>query len=274
MASSFNGPVSITLSPNPHGGALGGTLTATATNGWAVFSGLTLDTAGSGYTIEASSGKLGAVTGGPIVVAPAAAAGLVVSIPPPFLMTAGADFGLAIAAIDPYGNIATSFAGNVTIALASAPGSAILVGEPLTIAATAGVANFHATLTLETAAQGYTLQAASDGLTPVTTRAITVTSGPATRLVVISQPPSLVVPGSRFGLVVAAEDPFGNIDSNFGGQVSLAPTSSAGATLAGNASITASKGVASFSGLMMSTATPRCRSSSRARDSPPRRRTR
>ena len=44
---------------------------------------------------------------------PAAATQLVVSVPPPTLMIAGAGFGLAVAAEDPFGNLATGFTGNV-----------------------------------------------------------------------------------------------------------------------------------------------------------------
>ena len=79
-------------------------------------------------------------------MAPAAAANLVVSIPPPSTVTAGTGFGLAIAAEDPYGNLATGFTGSVTVTLANNPGTGILNGGPVTVAATSGVANFHAYL--------------------------------------------------------------------------------------------------------------------------------
>ena len=252
LATSYQGPVTIALAHNPGAGALSGTLTVDATAGVAVFSGLALDTALSGYTIAASSGSLVEATSGSIDVSRAPAAKLVVSIPPPSSVTAGNGFGLAIAAEDPYGNLATGFAGGVTVTLANDPGTAILDGGPVTVTADSGVANFHADLSLDTAGVGYTIQASSFGLEPVTTPAITVTSLPATHLVVLTQPPSMVVPGARFGLVVAAVDPFGNIDTSFGGQVSL--VASGGASLAGDTSVTASGGEASFSGLIMSTA--------------------
>ena len=222
------------------------------TAGVAVFSGLALDTALSGYTITASSGSLVGATSDSIDVGPAAAAKLVVSIPPPSSVTAGSGFGLAIAAEDPYGNLATGFAGSVTVTLAGNPGTGILGGGPVTVAADSGVANFHADLTLDTAGAGYTIQASSFGLEPVTTPAITVTSLPATHLAVLTQPPSMVVPGAASGLWWRRVDPFGNIDTSFGGQVSLVPTG--GASLAGKTLVTASGGQASFSGLIMSTA--------------------
>jgi hypothetical protein len=53
---SYNGPVSLQLTANPDGATLGGTLTVNATNGVATFSNLTLNSAGVGYAITASSG--------------------------------------------------------------------------------------------------------------------------------------------------------------------------------------------------------------------------
>ena len=59
-------------------------------------------------------------------------------------MVAGADFGLGIVAEDAYGNLATDFTGNVTIALSSDPGGAALSGGPLTVAASGGRREFPA----------------------------------------------------------------------------------------------------------------------------------
>src|SRR5262249_12523082 len=74
---SFNGTVSVVLVSNPGGAALGGTLTTTAQNGVATFAGLTLDKAGTGYRLRASSGSLVAGFTTAINVTPAAATHLV-----------------------------------------------------------------------------------------------------------------------------------------------------------------------------------------------------
>jgi hypothetical protein len=120
------------------------------------------------------------------------------------------------------------------------------------VAATGGVASFPAFLSLDQAASGYAIQAASEGLAPVTTGEITVTPRPATHLVVLTQPPSLLTPGSPFGLIVAAEDPYGNIDPSFGGPVVVAPAAGSGTSLSGTPTVAASQGVASFNGLTLS----------------------
>jgi hypothetical protein len=62
VVTSFNGSLTISLAANPGGAALGGTLTANATNGVAVFSGLTLDQPGTGYTLQVSSAGIQTTT--------------------------------------------------------------------------------------------------------------------------------------------------------------------------------------------------------------------
>jgi hypothetical protein len=250
VATSFNSPVFIALAANPSTGTLGGILSATASQGQANFSGLSLDTAAMGYTIEATSGSLTPATSNAITVSPGAASTLVVAIPPPSTMTSGHSFGLAIWAEDSYGNLATSFNGTVNLALVNNPGDATLSG-PLTSTASGGVANFHAYITTDVAASGYTLQATSTGLAPVTTGGITVIPSPATQLIVQTQPPSLVTPGATFGLVVEVEDQFGNLDPSFTGSVTLAVPSGSTSTLGGKTTVAASGGLATFTGLTL-----------------------
>ncbi len=71
---SFNGTVTISLGNNPGGSTLGGTLTATAVDGVATFSNLTLNNAGTGYTLHATASGLTATnTGSFNVTAPVSA---------------------------------------------------------------------------------------------------------------------------------------------------------------------------------------------------------
>jgi hypothetical protein len=248
---SYNGRVTIALGKDPGHDVLNGTAAATMNSGIAGFSDLSLDSAASGYTITATSSGLSAATTTAIAVVPTSPAKLVVTIPPPTSLTAGAGFGLAIAAEDSYGNLTANLTGVVTLALANDPTGATLVG-PLTTTATGGVANFPAALTLDTAGTGYTIQASAAGLAPVTTAPITVIAAPATQLVVLIQPPSSASSGSAFGVVFAAEDAYGNVDPNFNGRVTVAPASGSGATLAGTTTVMASQGLASFARLTLS----------------------
>src|SRR5262249_27367978 len=59
---SFAGNVALALAGNPNGATLGGTTSVKASSGQASFSGLTLDKAGPGATLQASSGTLSKVT--------------------------------------------------------------------------------------------------------------------------------------------------------------------------------------------------------------------
>ena len=185
-ATSFTGSVAVALAHNPNPGTAGlaGTLSAIASSGVAQFSGLALDTVGTPYTISATNGSLTAALSTPITVTPATATALKVSIQPPTTMTSGSEFGLAIAALDQFGNLATEFTGPITIALDNNPGNATLnvsSDGSLTVVPTNGVSNFHAFITTETAASGYTLQATATtatGTISVITGPITVTPAP------------------------------------------------------------------------------------------------
>ena len=82
-----------------------------------------------------------------------------------------------------------------------------------------------------------------------------MTAATATQLVVTTQPPASVTAGSGFGLVVTAEDAFGNVDPTFTGSVTLALANNpGGATLGGTLAVNASAGVATFSGLTLNKA--------------------
>ena len=62
IATTYTGPVTLVLSGGTSGAVLGGTVTGTAANGVAAFTGLTINTAGTGYTLTASSGTLTSAT--------------------------------------------------------------------------------------------------------------------------------------------------------------------------------------------------------------------
>ncbi|HEV8263709.1 MAG TPA: hypothetical protein VGQ06_02080, partial [Gemmatimonadales bacterium] len=74
----FTGSITVALNPNPSGGALFGTKTVTAVSGVATFSDLSIDKAGTGYTLQATATVTGATSGTfDIMAVPAAAPGIV-----------------------------------------------------------------------------------------------------------------------------------------------------------------------------------------------------
>ena len=155
LITSFNGTVTVALANNPGWRHLGGTLSAHASDGVATFSGLTLTTAASGYTLYVSGGGLGWGVTSPITVTPAAPSQVAITQQPPSSVTAGSGFGLQAAIEDAYGNVVTSATNTVTVALASKPERhdagrhADSDGEP-------GCCDFSG-LTLTNAGSGYTL---------------------------------------------------------------------------------------------------------------------
>src|SRR5205823_2555131 len=157
-------------------------------NGVATFSGLTLNKAAAGYLLQASSGSLTGATAGPITIAPLAASQLVVTTPPPSTVTSGAGFGLIVSAENVYGDVLTTFSSPITLTLNNAGGATLSGPASLTVNAVAGVATFTG-LSINTAGTGYTISAASTGLTGATSSAITVATAAATQLVQTTPPP-------------------------------------------------------------------------------------
>jgi hypothetical protein len=100
---------------------------------------------------------------------------LVVTTQPPDSVAVGGGFGLMVKAEDASGNLATSFTGSVTLALADNPGGSTL-GGMFRVSAVNGVATFSG-LTLDQPGTGYTLTATGGGLAPATTSPFDVTGG-------------------------------------------------------------------------------------------------
>ncbi len=246
LATSYYGNVTLTLPSSLGGSALA---SAYVYGGQATFTGLTLNQVGSGYTLTATSGSLTSGITSPIAVTPAPAQ-LVISSPPPGSVVAGFGFGLSVTALDAQGNVLTSFNGPVTLTLANNPGYGNL-GGPVTVQAVNGVATFYG-LWLNKAGSGYTLTASTGAVSVTTTTGITVMAGTATQLAVVSQPYS-VYAGTGFGLLIEAEDAYGNEVTSYNGNVTLSLASNpAHGVLGGKLTMKMVNGVASFTGLTLS----------------------
>jgi hypothetical protein len=175
---------------------------------------------------------------------------LVIVTQPPVSLAAGTAFGLTATAKDKSGSVDTSFSGTVVVSLAANPGGGTLAGT-LTVTAKNGVAEFT-DLTLGKAAAGYTLRVSSAALPGATSNSFDVTPAAATQFAVTSQPPPGVTAGSSFGLIVSAEDPYGNVDPSFAGEVAVSVLNNpGGAILSGTLSKPAPGGVAIFTDLAL-----------------------
>src|SRR5439155_1193731 len=248
-ATPFSGNVALAIAANPGGGTLSGTATAAAVGGVVSFGSLSIDKAGTGYTLATSATGLTGATSSTFNIEPAAANRLVFT-GQPTSVTAGATITPAVAVTvqDGLGNTVTGFTGNVTVAIATNPGGGTLAGTA-TVAATAGVATFS-NLSINKTGTGYTLGASSGGLTG-TSAGFNIASGGATQLV-FAQQPSTTTAGAAItpAVQITAQDGNGNTATAFTGNITEAiGTNPSSGTLSGTKTVAAVAGVATFSGL-------------------------
>jgi len=160
----FLGPVTIAIGTNPGAGTLSGTTTLVPTTGIAQFANLSIDKTGVGYTLTASAAGLSGATSAAFDVFAGPATQLVFIVQPSNTAAfAAITPAVQVAAEDPFGNIALTFPGNITIAITLNPGAGVLSGTT-TVLAVAGIATFS-TLSIDQTGSGYQLSASSPGLT-------------------------------------------------------------------------------------------------------------
>src|SRR5207253_626441 len=173
--------VTLAIGTNPSAGTLtGGTPAVAAVNGVATFSGLSIDKAGTGYTLVASSTGLTNQTSSAFNITAGTSTQLVFSVQPTNTVAGAAITpAIQVTAQDGSGNTATGFTGNITLAIGTNPGSGTLAGT-LSHAAVGGVATFSG-LSIDKAGTGYTFTATGAGST--TSTAFNVTAGRGGRVV-------------------------------------------------------------------------------------------
>jgi Tfp pilus assembly protein PilV len=251
-----SGPGTLTCTPNP--------LNATA--GVANFSGCSVNTIGTTYTLTATdvepSGTLTA-TSAVFTISVGSAAKLAFT-PSPGASTSGHPFGTqpVVTVEDAGGNTVNSNA-SITLAIASQPtsGATFSCTGGQSKNANAGVATFSGcTITNAAGEQGnYTLKATSGTLTPATSLSFTVAGG-ATQLV-FQAPMTASTSGSALTTqpVILVEDSSGDLVTTATNSITLAiasqPTSGATFTCTGGTlTKAATAGVATFSGCTITNA--------------------
>jgi streptogramin lyase len=228
---------------------LRGSTTATAQNGVATFTGLSIDAVGT-YTIQASSGSLTAGATTSVTVKPGSVYQLTVTAQPPSPITAAGTFDLAIGATDRYGNAVSTFSGTVIITLANNPGVTLYgtLSEP----AQSGVATFSG-LSI-TKAGNYQIQATSPGVLPATTITFTVSAAGANQLA-FGQQPANTIAGTAIGPVtVEVEDASGNVVTTDDSTVTVTLSTGTFADGSNTQTAMASNGIATFSNLIVEAA--------------------
>ena len=233
-------------------GVLGGTLTASTSNGVATFANLALTGTVGNYTINFSSGVLTSVTSGAIALSAGAPAGLAFLVQPGTVASAAPITpAVQVRVIDASGNPVTTATNTVTMALGSNPVGGVLTGT-LSVAAVGGVATFP-NLTLDRAGVGYSLAASSTGLGGATSNAFNVTAGAASRLAFLVQPTTAVAAaGISPAVQVEVQDAAGNRVTSATTSITLTIGTNPGAsTLSGTSTVSAVSGVATFPGISL-----------------------
>src|SRR5213079_2479687 len=248
VATGFTGAVAIAMGSNPGGSTLSGTTPVAAVSGVATFF-VSLNKAGTGYTLAASAGGFTPVTSTAFDIIPGTATQLAFTVQPSNTV-AGAAISPAVqvTALDPAGNPVPSFTGSVTVALGTNPGGSTLSGTT-TVAAVNGVASFG-DLSANKTGTSYALSATATatGLNPATSSGFNITPGAAIQLVFGTQPSTTVANRQISPAVkVRALDAFGNVATGFSDAVAIALGSNpGGSTLSGTTPVAAVSGVATF----------------------------
>jgi hypothetical protein len=244
--------ITMTIGTNPGGGTLSGTVTVAAVSGVATFSNLSINNAGTGYTLTASATGLTGATSTAFNVIAGGAAKLVITVQPANVV-AGASISPAVQVTieDAGGNTVTTATNPVTIAIGTNPGGGTLSGT-VTVAAVSGVATFS-NLSINKAGTGYTLGASATGLTGATSTAFNVTAGAASKLAFTVLPTNVAAGASITPAVqVTVQDAQGNTVTSATNSITMAiGTNPSGGTLGGTTTVAAVSGVATFSTLNM-----------------------
>ena len=245
----------ITLSIGINSGS--GTLTVTANPlnaiaGVATFSGVSIDKIGTGYTLSAISAGLSSASSNAFNVTVGAASKLVFSTQPGN-GTGGNNLSIqpAVTIQDAGGNTVTSASNAITIAIATNPGSGTLSVDTNPLTASSGVSSFSG-VKIDKAGVGYTLIANAAGLTSATSNSFTVSVGAAAQVVFSTQPGN-GTGGTNLSTqpVIEIQDAGGNLVPTASNNIllSIGTNPSGGALSVTTNPVTATNGVATFSGV-------------------------
>ncbi len=194
---------------------LEGTATVATVDGVARFSDFVIKTAGTGYTLRATSGTLPEATSPSFDVAAAQAAVVELTGLPGSLM-AGGSANVQVTVKDAFGNLATGYTG--TVHFTSTDGAAVLPGDDTFTAADAGQKTFSAVELRTAGTQSLTVTDTAIA-TLTATQSTTVSPAPAASLSLSA--PASATTGSAFNVTVLARDAFNNVATGYTGTVSF-----------------------------------------------------
>jgi hypothetical protein len=240
--------VTLSIGPNSPAGTLAGTITVAAVDGVAVFPNVSIDKAGSGYTLSAAAPNLAGATSSAFEVIPGAPVKLGFTIQPASALANTIFPAIAVAVQDAGGNTVRGETPNVALAIGTNPGNATLSGTTV-LPAVNGVATFS-NVSITAPGDGYTLIASAQNLGNTVRAPFNMTVGAPFKLGFLAQPlnsgPGELMPAVR----VAIQDVAGNTVSTATNTITLRISTNAGiGTLSGTTTTSAVNGVATFADL-------------------------
>ena len=240
--------ITLAINNNPGSGTLSGALTVAAVSGEATFSDISIDKAGTGYTLDATASGLTTATSVSFDISVGAATQLVYSVEPTnTVSTVSVSPAVKVQVQDAGGNLVLTATDSVTLAINNNPGGGTLSGT-LTVAAISGVATFS-DISIDRSGIGYTLDATATGLTTATSASFDITVGAATQLVYSVEPTNSVSTVALSPAIkVQVQDAGGNLVPTATDSITLAINNNPGSgTLSGTLTVAAVSGVATFS---------------------------
>lgn len=226
--------------------------TATSPNGVATFAGLALNASAGTYTLTFSDGALTTAVSATITVSVGAAAKLKILTEPSTAVQSGAALSQqpVVQVQDSGGNPITTTTSTITATLTA--GSGTITNPTATSLLGSGVATFSG-LAISATAGLYTLTFSDGALTTTVSTGITVSTGAAAKLVIITQPSITVASGVALAVqpVIKVEDSGGNVVSGNTSTVTATVTVGTNTAVNNTAVVSSSTGLATFSGLAL-----------------------
>ena len=252
VVTTFTGSITMAIGTNPGAGTLAGTATVTAAIGVATFSNLSINSAGTGYTLAASSAGLAAATSTTFNVTAGGVSGAQSTVAAaPASIVASTGSAISTVTVTVRDGSGTPLAGvSVTLA-ATGTGNTFTPGTGTTNASGVFTSAFSSTI-----AGPKTISATAGGIVVTQTAGVTVTAAAATALVFTAQPTATAANAAITpGVTVTARDSFGNDATSFTGTVTVAIGTNPGTgVLTGTLSVAAATGVATFNNLQITPA--------------------
>ncbi len=212
------------------------------------------DTKAGAPTVTVSDGAFGSSLSQVQTVDPAAARAFMVTTSLANPDVAGAAGTVTVTAKDAYGNTVgngpNQYEGTVDLSGTDAQ----TVGLPASHTFSATDAGSYTFTGVAPRTAGTQTLTAADSANPgfAGTDAVKVIPAGAEELVVTTQPPNTVIAGHDFGMAVSVEDSYHNVDTDFNGDVTIALPGDPALTT----TVSARNGVATFSGLSITTVGP------------------